>query len=469
MIKPHDFRQAAGTPPADSACPDEQDPQAAFPFIALTIQSTGIHPATSRLITLDAVTLSESGEHGEEFHVVFNPDGDCGPRHQHGLTPEEVAEGRPFSGVLKTLDELIDGRTLILHDTSYTWGFVVSEARRAMTAAARQNRARNRGRNRNRRRRQKVGHIPNPAAIIDTLATARRQAVQLTDIRLNAVALAYGLDVEAPQATPQRAGRPEAETSREATLNLIALAAAQRARGNLATMDPEKLRADRFGLQRSMIRNEAINAPRMHHNPGTYQPGKELIRGMEIVVAPDIEMDPDVIIEALVKAELNYVEKLSRESSLVVCNVTTDLVGKPMHAVRKNIPLMSDVAFMEALERIQDAIPAPEKKEREGKHVPNSNNRSARRRSSTGSSKSGSGTKPGQKSGHKSGQRPAHGSGGGAKDPSEGSAKGNAKNKPKNANGDGGRNSGKKNQRRRGGRGRRRRNSSGNGRGNGNS
>ena len=81
---------------------------------------------------------------------------------------------------------------------------------------------------------------------------------------------------------------------------------------------------------------------------------------MEIVVAPEILEDPDTIIAALMREELNYSEKLTRESSLVVCNVTTDLVGKPMHAHRKGIPLMSDAAFLDALTRIEDAEPEPE-------------------------------------------------------------------------------------------------------------
>ena len=76
---------------------------------------------------------------------------------------------------------------------------------------------------------------------------------------------------------------------------------------------------------------------------------------MEIVVAPEITEDPDTIIAALTREELNYSEKLTRETSLVVCNITTDLVGKPMHAHRKDIPLMSDTAFLAALERIEEA------------------------------------------------------------------------------------------------------------------
>ena len=326
---------------------------AAFPFVALTIQTTGIHPSTGRLLTVDALTLNAEGEIGQEFHAVINPGEDPGPKHLHGLSAEEVQAGQSFSMLLKPLDRLIDGRTLIVHDAPYTWGFMVSEARRAMTAAARQNRARNRNRGKGRRRRFKVGHVPTPVAIVDTLATARRQSVWGADIRLAAVARDTGLPAPDPTASVERAQKPEKETSREATRLLVDLYRAQ-ASGPLSSAAPDDLRADRFGLQRSHVRVDAAEAPRQHHNPGAYVPGKELIRGMEIVVAPEITEDPDTIIAALAREELNYSEKLTRETSLVVCNITTNLVGKPMHAHRKDIPLMSDVAFLAALERIEE-------------------------------------------------------------------------------------------------------------------
>ena len=326
---------------------------AAFPYVALTIQTTGIHPSTGRLLTVDALTLNAAGEIGQEFHAVINPGADPGPRHLHGLSVEEIQAGQSFSMLLKPLDRLIDGRTLIVHDTPYTWGFIVSEARRAMTAAARQNRARNRNRGKGRRRRFKVGHVPTPVAIVDTLATARRQSVWGTDIRLAAVARDTGLSAPDPTASVERAQRAEKDTSRKATRLLVDLYRAQSA-GPLSSAAPDDLRADRFGLQRSHVRVDAAEAPRQHHNPGPYVPGKELIRGMEIVVAPEITEDPDTIIAALAREELNYSEKLTRETSLVVCNITTDLVGKPMHAHRKDIPLMSDTAFLAALERIEE-------------------------------------------------------------------------------------------------------------------
>lgn len=352
----------AGSPTTDLH-PKERERRAgvsAYPFAAVTIQTTGIHPSTGRMVAIDIVTCNAEGDPGETFHAVFNPQGDPGPQHQHGLTRAEIADGQRFSSVLKTLDRLLDDREIITHDAPYTWGFIVSEARRAMTAAARHNRSRSRGRGRGRRRRQKVGHVPAPKGIVDTLATARRQAIKLDDTRLGSVARHCGVLVPSPVATPERMAVAESQTSRRDSETLIKLWKQQRDNGPTAHRLPDDLRPDRFGLQRSAVRVDAAEAPRMHTNPGRYEPGKELRRGMEFVVAPEISMDPNDIIQPAVQAELNYCEKLSRETSVVVCNQTTDLTGKAMHAQRKGIPLLSDAAFIAALERVQEALPEAE-------------------------------------------------------------------------------------------------------------
>ena len=388
-----------------------------FPYVAVSLGASGIHPATSRLISFDAVTYNAEGEIGEATFLVFCPDSDPGPKHQHGLSHEEVSAGIPFSKALKRIDRIIDDRTIIVHDATVTWGFLVSEARRAMTAAARQNRSRNRN-GRSRSRRIKVGHIPRPQGIIDTLATARRHELPLTDLRLASVALATGIPTTPPTATVERAQRSAEDTAREETNLLWQLHSLQAKRGDVVCLDPSELRADKFGLQRSHIRVDAMDAPRMHHNPGPYVPGRELVRGMEFVVASEIAMDPDIIIEAGVREELNYVEKLSRETSVVVCNITTDLVGKAMHADRKDIPLMSDEAFLAALKRIEEAGPEPQVEEkpatapRPQRRNPNSS--SAPRRSnnsgnaSTGASSSNTG---GSKSSNRRRRRRRSGSG----------------------------------------------------------
>lgn len=331
-----------------------------FPNVAVTIQATGIHPASARIVTIDAVTFDDAGNTDQEFHAVLNPDGDPGPFHQHGLDREEITASPAFAKVLKPLDRLLDDRVLVLHNTSRYWGFIVSEARRAMTAAARANRARSRNKSRNRRR-QKVGHVPRPVRIVDTLGTARRQALPLNDTRLAAVARHADIDAPSPQATVERARRPEAEVSRAETLLLIELYRTLTARAEtseqVATATPDDLAADRFGLQRSHVRLEATRAERVHHNPGKLQPGGNLVRGMEVVIAPEITVHPDIIIEGIIREELNYSEKLTRETSVVVCNDLEAGHGKAMHAARKGIPLLTDEQFLAALDTIEDADP----------------------------------------------------------------------------------------------------------------
>lgn len=379
---------------ADSAPqkqPDKAETVTKHPYVALTLQTTGIHPSTGRIVTIDAVAFDNAGDIGQRFHAVLKPDIDAGPHHLHGLTIADIEQAPAFSRVLKSLDKLIDGRTLVVHDIPYTWGFIVAEARRAMMTAARQNRARNRGRNKGKRRRQKVGHMPAPVRIIDTLATSYAQGVRSNDVRLRGVAKQNGLDAD-PQATVERARRPEQETSREETELLIQLYQHQQ-RGPVRSYAPDDIRADRFGLQRSHVRVDAAEAPVQHHNPGKYEPGKELRRGMEIVVAPEILEDPDTIISALMREELNYSEKLTREASLVVCNVTTDLVGKAMHAQRKGIPLMSDAAFLDALTRIEDPTTTARRQapQKSGGNNQNKNQKRRRRRGGRGRGRRNSG------------------------------------------------------------------------------
>lgn len=319
-----------------------------FPFVAVHAQSTGIHPSTGRLLTLDAVTFDDAGRVGEEFHQVFNPGCDPGPRHMHGLEPGDFAQAPRFSRSLRALDKLIDDRTLILHSSPTDWGFIVSEARRAMNAAARANRSRNR---RGGRRRQRVGHVPRPAEIVDVLASTRLQGHIPVDERLGALAGLIGVEAAPAEASVERTSISEAERSREQSLTLVAMFLALREAGELAAVDPQELAADRFGLQRSALRVDAEKTAPASENPGVYS--GTLKRGMEVVITDDIARNPDELIDRSVRAGLTYSEKLSRETSLVVSDAAlkgAELRGKAMHGHRKDIPILSAEQFAHALE-----------------------------------------------------------------------------------------------------------------------
>src|SRR5699024_3195820 len=160
----------------------------------------------------------------------------------------------------------------------------------------------------------------------------------------------------------QRAATPAEELLVADARLLGALHAAQQERagrdgGDVVRLDPEDLTADQFGLQRSAIRVDAINAPRPFENPGTPESEDgawQLVAGMEFVVSPDVAHDPDELIEQGVAAGLVYSEKLNRTSSLVICNQNFELRGKAMHADRKDIPLLSDEEFLDVLEDVAE-------------------------------------------------------------------------------------------------------------------
>ena len=160
----------AATPKPREVSQERAEELARTPFVAVTVKTTGIHPSTAQLVVIDAVVLTASGEPDSDFHAVLSVPDDPGPKHMHGLSREEIADGKSFSSILKALGKTIDGRTMITHNVPLVWGFIHKEARRAMTAAARANRRRgSRGKP---RRRQRVGHVPRPVGIIDMLATA---------------------------------------------------------------------------------------------------------------------------------------------------------------------------------------------------------------------------------------------------------------------------------------------------------
>lgn len=328
------------------------------PYVVLSVQATGIHPYTDHLLTLDALTLDGSYQPMDEYSLLFRPaeGDDPGPIHLHGLSPGRFSQGRRFGNVLRKIDRLIDHRTLIVHNAPLVWGMLVMEACHAMGDAARANkqrRSRSRGNQRNNRV-QRVGHVPKPEAIVDTLAGARRAGVTCGDERERAIARALGLDAPPAVASVARAQEDSRVVNRHTTELVLSMHQELLRRDHVVTFHRGDLTGDPRGLQRTTLRVDAAAAPAVRENPGVYRPGGELQVGMEFTVAPEIEADPDRIIAAGTRAGLTYSEKFTRESSLVVCNATHNFTGKAMQAQRKDVPLLSDVAFLDAVARLEE-------------------------------------------------------------------------------------------------------------------
>ncbi|MEJ6018743.1 exonuclease domain-containing protein [Corynebacterium sp. H113] len=321
------------------------------PYAVLAIQANGIHPKTGRMVSIAIATLDAAGNTVDTWHTSLTTGEDPGPVHLHGLTPEDLQGSPKFGTVLSKINDILDDRTLITHNAPMTWGFVVAEARKARRQANRANRNR---RGRGRRSRGRVGKIPTPVRIVDTLETGRRQGVELPDTRLRGVASTYGIECASPMASTSNNEVAERDRTLDDIQTTIALFKAQGGLDDDATLaayPTDQLRADRVGLQRSTVRVDAIESPAQADNPGKYTPGGKLKVGMEFAVAPEVVINPDELIEAGLAVGLTYSEKVTRETSILVCNHPAnikpeDLTGKAMHAHRKDIPLVSDEAFL---------------------------------------------------------------------------------------------------------------------------
>ena len=393
------------------------------PTVAVAVTTSGIHPTTARLIALAGVYYDADGAEVGHFVQALNPSEDPGPWHTHGFDAGELAQQIGFATAAAEIKAALDDREVILHDAPFAWGFITHEFRRAQRAA---NRGRGRGRSgRGRGRgRSKAIPTPEPAALIDTLATTRRQEMPAVDPRARAVAQLYPHNAPAdalPElgaaASDQRAATPAEELLVADARLLGALHATQQERadrdgGDAVRLDPEDLTADQFGLQRSAIRVDAINAPRPLENPGTPDNDGgswQLVAGMEFVVSPDVARDPDELIEQGVAAGLVYSEKLNRTSSLVVCNQNFELRGKAMHADRKDIPLLSDEEFLVALEDVAEGTRNTDAGRGGGQR---GGQRGGGQRSGSGGGRGGSGRGGGQRSGGRGGGRSSSGGSG---------------------------------------------------------
>lgn len=370
------------------------------PFAAVSISTSGIHPKTSRLVALsvvffgpgaapttnNAASVTDTADLptiniGQEVTALtrhLNPGEDAGPWHLHGYQVNELSQALGFNSSAQLIHQALDGRTLIMHESDYVWGFLTHEFKLVQRSANRGRRSRGRGRGGRRI------PMPAPVSIIDTLATARRQAIDSTDPRLRAIVASYGIAGDASQTEASTGTNASGSPSRpavhvpatalpevgaaasltkkeidpdallEANARLTAaLAVAQQRGGELTVLDPEDLAADQFGLRRSGLRIDAANSPRPFVNPGVWKSGEPLVEGMEFVVSPDVAIDPDELIGQGVAAGLAYSEKLNRRSSLVVCNENYELRGKAMHADRKSIPLVRDEDFLALLANVQ--------------------------------------------------------------------------------------------------------------------
>ncbi len=103
-------------------------------WAVVDVETSGMHPETSRVISLAALAMSPSGVIERAVVSLLNPGVDPGPTDIHGLTRDMLAGHPRFADVAADLAELLQGRILVAHNAAFDYAFLAAEARIAGVA-----------------------------------------------------------------------------------------------------------------------------------------------------------------------------------------------------------------------------------------------------------------------------------------------------------------------------------------------
>lgn len=111
------------------------DPISSMRFAIVDTETTGLFPATDRLLQIAVVIARGDGtiEHQFATHIkrlVLKP-GRLGAHHVHGITRGDLHRGMPPEAALQELQTLLQGAVFAAHNATFDLGFLRAEARRA--------------------------------------------------------------------------------------------------------------------------------------------------------------------------------------------------------------------------------------------------------------------------------------------------------------------------------------------------
>jgi len=102
--------------------------RAAMPgFAVVDVETTGLYPATDRVVEVAVVQVSSDGQVTAEFTTLINPGRDVGPTRIHGIRAADVVHAPPFDHVAAALWQILDGRVLVAHNVAFDARFLEAE------------------------------------------------------------------------------------------------------------------------------------------------------------------------------------------------------------------------------------------------------------------------------------------------------------------------------------------------------
>lgn len=103
------------------------------PWVIVDVETTGIDPATHRIISIAALTLTTAGAIEQTFSTLLDADADPGPTAIHGLTADMLAGQPQFADIANELTTILTGRILVAHNAAFDYAFLAAEAARTQT------------------------------------------------------------------------------------------------------------------------------------------------------------------------------------------------------------------------------------------------------------------------------------------------------------------------------------------------
>lgn len=94
-------------------------------LVAIDCETTGLDPATDRIIDIAVVTATET------FHSLVNPGRPVDATFIHGITDADVADAPTLSELVPTLVSLLAGNAIVGHNIAFDLAFLNAEFERA--------------------------------------------------------------------------------------------------------------------------------------------------------------------------------------------------------------------------------------------------------------------------------------------------------------------------------------------------
>lgn len=287
------------------------------------METSGFRPGQARIVSIAALALGDDGNVEQSLYSLLNPGVDPGPTHVHGLTAE-MLEGQPtFGDIVDPLTELLDGRTLVAHNVGFDYSFLAAEA-------------------------ELVNRELPTDTVMCTVELARRLDLGTQNLRLETLAAHWGISQIRPHDALDDAMvlaqilKPVLVRARERRVWLPVHPVSRRRWPN-GVVTHDELRP---------LKAVASRRPCPYVNPGRYVAGRPLVQGMRIALSAEVERTHEELIERILHAGLAYTDTVDAETSVVVCNDAHPVQGKGYHAGELGVPLVSDAAFMRAIDGV---------------------------------------------------------------------------------------------------------------------